>query len=359
MASIQKRPDGRWRARYRDADAKEHARHFARKIDAQKWLDGVTASVVTGSYVDPKTARLTVGEWCTTWLDGYGSKRASTVRQARVHVNHIVAGFGTKQLSQVRPSEVKAWTVQLKADGYADSTVYAIHARFAQIMADAVHDGILPRSPVGRRTSPGAGKQRAYVATTAQVWALHDLMPESLRPAVLLGAFAGLRVAEVAALRASDVDFLRGIITPAIQYPSEPLKSEMSKTPIPIPRELATELSKVPARWGSDTLVTSEFGRSVSPHFIEDKFRAVRGSVEDLPEGFRFHDLRHYFASLLIAAGLDVKVVQTRLRHASAKTTLDVYGHLWPDKDESARAAVSEVLAARADCLRTDAATSQ
>ena len=58
-------------------------------------------------------------------------------------------------------------------------------------------------------------------------------------------------------------------------------------------------------------------------------------------------DLRHYFASLLIASGTDVKTVQARLRHASAKTTLDTYGHLWPDRDESTRAAVDAVLATR------------
>jgi integrase len=68
-----------------------------------------------------------------------------------------------------------------------------------------------------------------------------------------------------------------------------------------------------------------------------------------LPEGFRFHDLRHYLASLLVGSGLDVKVVQHRLRHGSAKTTLDTYGHLWPDSNESARAAVGAVLAARGD----------
>ena len=68
-------------------------------------------------------------------------------------------------------------------------------------------------------------------------------------------------------------------------------------------------------------------------------------------------DLRHYFASLLIASGTDVKTVQARLRHASAKTTLDTYGHLWPDRDESTRAAVDAVLATRvanpADSVRT------
>jgi hypothetical protein len=60
-----------------------------------------------------------------------------------------------------------------------------------------------------------------------------------------------------------------------------------------------------------------------------------------------FHDLRHYFASLLIAQGLDVKVVQKSLRHSSAKTTLDTYGHMWPDKEETARAAVAHVLGER------------
>ena len=59
------------------------------------------------------------------------------------------------------------------------------------------------------------------------------------------------------------------------------------------------------------------------------------------------HDLRHYFASLLIASGADVKVVQARLRHASAKTTLDTYGHLWPDSEERTAAAIDAALAAR------------
>jgi integrase len=51
-----------------------------------------------------------------------------------------------------------------------------------------------------------------------------------------------------------------------------------------------------------------------------------------------------------------VKTVQARLRHASAKTTLDRYGHLWPDRDESTRAAVEAVFADRADFLRTTGA---
>ena len=73
-------------ARYRDPAGKEHAKHFARKVDAQRWLDEVTTAVGTGTYTDPRTARTTVGQWCETWLAGYATRRPSTVRQARVHV---------------------------------------------------------------------------------------------------------------------------------------------------------------------------------------------------------------------------------------------------------------------------------
>jgi integrase len=80
--------------------------------------------------------------------------------------------------------------------------------------------------------------------------------------------------------------------------------------------------------------------------------RTARKKIPDLPAGFRYHDLRHYFASLLIASGADVKTVQARLRHASAKTTLDTYGHIWPDRDESTRAAVESVITARPEQRR-------
>lgn len=98
MASIAKRPDGRYRARYRDAAGKEYAKHFDRKVDAQKWLDGETAKLVTGNWTDPRTARTTVSGWCDQWLAGYATRRPSTVRQARVYVTRIKAEFGTMPL---------------------------------------------------------------------------------------------------------------------------------------------------------------------------------------------------------------------------------------------------------------------
>lgn len=353
MASIAKRPNGQWRARYRDEAGKEHARHFPRKVDAQRWLDEQTAKLVAGTHVSPRTARTTVREWSETWLAGYGTRRPTSQKSAGTHLALIVEHFGEMPLSAVRPSHVKAWLTKLREEGRSDSYVYRLHGRLGQLFADAVHDGIIARSPCSRRTSPGMASQRPYVATTEQVWRLYEIFPGRLRLAVLLGAFAGLRSAEACGLRVPDVDFMRGIIHPTVQYPEAPLKSETARTPIPIPATLSAELSAQVASWPAETLLTNESGGQLSPTSLEVAMRAARAKVEDLPEGFRFHDLRHYFASLLIASGSDVKIVQARLRHASAKTTLDTYSHLWPDSDDSTRAAVDAVFTARADSLRT------
>jgi integrase len=359
MASIARRPNGRWRARYRDDAGVEHARHFTRRADAQRWLDAQTSALVRGEHVAPRTARTTVAEWCEVWLAGYATRRPSTVRQARVHLQHVVREFGPLPLAAVRPSAVKAWTSRLRADGLAPSTVYAIHSRLAQVMGDAVHDGLLPRSPCSSRTAPPRPPQRPYVASTAQVWALHDAFPEHLRAAVLLGAFAGLRDAEACGLRVSDVDFLRGVIHPTMQYPARELKTDISRTPIPVPRSLTDALAEHLAQRPvpGEHVLWNEWGRQCAPWVIQRAMRAARdrldGTDAALPDGFRFHDLRHYFVSLLISSGTDIKTVQARVRHGSARTTLDIYGHLFGDADESTRAAVAAALADRADNLRT------
>jgi integrase len=85
------------------------------------------------------------------------------------------------------------------------------------------------------------------------------------------------------------------------------------------------------------------------PWSIERAMRDVRRKVDGLPEKFCFHDLRHYLASLLIFSGADIKMVQARMRHASACTTLDTYSHLWPDADESTRSAIGAVITDRMD----------
>jgi integrase len=345
----------RWLAVWTGEDGREASAAFAKKSDAERYGAAQETDTLRGVGIDPKAARVTVAQWCDTWLTGYATRRESTVKAARVHISQIKAEFGGLQLGAVRPSHVKTWTSRLAAEGAAPSYVHSLHGRLSQILGDAVHDGLLAKSPCSRRTSPGAAKQRAYVATTEQVWALYEAVPEHIGAAVLLGAFAGLRVAEACGLRPGDVDFMRGVIRPAVQYPAEPLKTEMSRTAVPIAQSMALELAAHVRRHPGPAVLVNAGGVQLGPWAVERAVRAARGKVDGLPGGFRFHDLRHYFASLLIADGCDVKTVQARLRHASAKTTLDTYGHLWPDRDESTRAAVEAVFLARTEQERNRA----
>jgi integrase len=360
MASIQRLTNGRFRARFRDLDGKEHARHFVRRREAQGWLDRMTANLQTGTFTDPKRAKVTVNGWADDWIESYRYNRASTVRQAQTHLVHIRTEFGHMRLASVRPTQVRTWIAKLQAQGLSDSYVYALHSRLAQLFNDAVHDDLLAKNPCSRRTAPKTGQQKPYVATSAQVWALYEAMPERLQATILLGAFVGLRSAEVCGLRIDDIDFIAGVVEPHVQYPSEPLKTDASTTQVPIPRDLTNLLAEhVAQHTPGPHMFVNQWGDQLSPRALELAFRHARKQVvgTGMDERIRFHDLRHYFASLLISSGADVKRVQSSLRHKSAKTTLDVYGHLWPDTDNSTRAAISNVITARAatsaDYLRT------
>ena len=68
--------------------------------------------------------------------------------------------------------------------------------------------------------------------------------------------------------------------------------------------------------------------------------------------GVGVHDLRHFYASALIRAGLNPKVVAERLGHADASMTLKVYAHLWPDDEDRSRQAVDPNSAVQAECPR-------
>ena len=94
------------------------------------------ADIARGAYIDPVRARITVGEWCETWIDGYGANQESTVRQARVHINRIVQEFGEYPIGSLRPSQVKSWVTrlqseELKTSARSSASAWPRHATFA------------------------------------------------------------------------------------------------------------------------------------------------------------------------------------------------------------------------------------
>ena len=127
----------RWRARYVDERGTEHAKGFARKADAQAWLDKQTAALVSGTHVAPRDANVTFSQWARAWLAAYAVNRASSVESARTHIRVIETTFGDMALADIRPSTVKTWLAAI-SETYAPSYVRAVYGRLSQILGDAV-----------------------------------------------------------------------------------------------------------------------------------------------------------------------------------------------------------------------------
>ena len=203
MASIKQRPDGVWRARYRDAAGKEHARHFPLKRDAQRWIDEVTASVVTGQYVDPKAARLTFREYAETWLTAQ-VHRDATATLYRGHLErHAYPVLGDLPLGSVLRTTVQGWVKGLTVDAadgarkaLSPATIGVVYTVVASVFRAAVRDRKLASTPCDGIALPEVSKARVQPLTTAQVDLLADHVSADAEP----GAFNRVIEAKVSEL---------------------------------------------------------------------------------------------------------------------------------------------------------------
>lgn len=352
MANVAKRPDGQWRARYRDAAGKEHARHFARKVDAKRWLDEVTTAVVSGRYVDPRAGLLTVEVFASRWRatlvhrDGYLRVIDNALK------NYILPTFGARALSSLRRSDVQGF-VSAMALARSANSVHNVYRVLSQLMDAAVDDLLVPTSPCARVKLPSRPTAEVRPPTPAEVAAIAASIDPRQRALVVLLAGTGLRISEALGLRVSDVDFLRGTLRVERQRDSRregfiPPKTRSSTRTVPLGRVVVDEMAAHLAAYGpadDGSVFTDALERPLI-------YTAWKPLWKATGTAYKTHDLRHYAASALIAGGASVKQVQMILGHASAAVTLGVYAHLWPGDDDRARTILD---AALADCVRTEA----
>ena len=362
MANIQRRSNGTWRARYRDSAEKEHARHFARKVDAQTWLDGVTTTVQTATYVDPARSRVTVGTLAEQWLAGKVNLKPTTrALYESILSTHVMPRWHDVPLTKVEHGDVQAWVAGLVASNLSASHVRAVLGVLSGILKLAVRDRRLPSNPRVGVNLPRVIKRRRKYLTASQVEQLADAAGDG-RLVVLVLAYCGLRWCELAALRVSSIDFLRRrlAVAEAMTEVGGHLvwgtpKSHEARS-VPIPRIVADDLAAYVAGKGRDDLVfTTATGAPLRNRNARRWFDTAATAVGE--PGLTPHELRHTAASLAVSAGANVKAVQRMLGHASAAMTLDTYADLFDDDlDAVADRLDAVVRAARgllADSLRT------
>src|SRR3954470_24061549 len=219
----------------------------------------------------------------------------------------------------------------------------------------AVLDRLVAASPVVRIRLPRYERERIVPLSVGQVAALAEAMPERYRTMVLTQAGLGLRIGELLALRVEDVDFLRRTVriewqfAPGAKVRSEP-KTPRSRRTVPLPQVVAEALAEHVATFppaADGTLFTTGTGAPYR-HDHYGGAQIFRAAVKraGLPQGTSSHDLRHHYASVLLAAGESVVAVAERLGHDNAALVLSTYGHLMPDSEDRTRRAVDEAWSA-------------
>ena len=363
MASIQKRSNGRWRARYRDADDREHARHFLRKADAELWLAQVRADQLRGTYVDPRAGRVTFEEYAARWLAAQGHRPGTRQLYERTLRLHVTPVLGARPLAAVRRSDVQA-LVTTSSQSLSPKTVENHLRLIRAIFNAAVEDQVISVSPVRKISRQPVLRARVVPLSVGQVDALVAATPVRYRALVIAAVGSGLRQGELLGLRERDVDLTRGLLhvrhqlvsLPGLAAHLGPPKTPSSLRTVPVPAfvtdALRAHVDVFPAG-PFGVLFTNKRLDVVNRQSLHRSFQATLRAAK-LPATITFHQLRHTYASLLIEAGESPTVVAARLGHKNATETLQTYSHLWPSSEEQTRLVLSRAFQ-DADFLRTAA----
>jgi integrase len=348
MASVTRRGDnGRWQVRYRDPAGRQRKRDFDRKVDAERFRAEVEVDKARGAWVDPRKGATKYAEWAERW----GRSHASTVRESTWAQNasmlsaHALPAFGSMPLVAITQPDVQAWVDALVARGRAPSTVRKAYQVFGKTMSAAVDAEMIVKTPCRRIQLPAERRVEMRFCTGPEIGKLADAIDPRYRALVQLGAYVGLRIGEMAALRCSRVEVLRRRVRVDATLTevhgrlveSEP-KTKASRRSVSLPRPVAEQLGihiggfseagpegiVFPAPDGGPLRLASWRRRFWQP--------AVRAAGLD---GLRVHDLRHTAVALWIAAGANPKEVASRAGHTSVSFTLDRYGHLFEDSDDA------------------------
>jgi integrase len=336
MATIRKRTNRKgtvWQIDYYDPQGKRVMKCFPLKKDAEAYLGKVQAAKREGRYHDvfdvKKEIQVTFNDLAARYVENYQGQKCFS-RLKYYLVDEYRAVFGDRRLSEIGYLDLETYRNRRKATltragkPRKDATVNRELSTLRHMLNKAVEWGMLKTSPFakGSRLMLKENNQRLRFLTESEIEALlkacEDLKTYTphLRPIVETALLTGMRRGELLSLKWEQIR--NGFI-----YLTE-TKSGKARQ-IPINDRLAEVFKEV--RRGNQLKSPYVFCDSQGRRFLEVKRSFASACKKAGIEAFRFHDLRHTFASQLVMRGAGLKAVQELLGHASLAMTMR-YAHL-------------------------------
>ena len=378
--SKRKKRDGVWEVRVflgRDP-ATGQIRHLSKTVhgsgrDADDVLRDLLAKYGGGA-ADGVGA--TVGQLLDLWLEECErlDRSPTTIRNYRSEIEKTIRpALGKMKLTKLSARHLDELYGAMKDSGASPKTIRNHHATVSSALHQAVRWGWVRENVADRARPPQVRQRRVKVPSVEDVRAVVTAAEERdprLAPLLMLAALTGMRRGELCALRWTDVDLDRGEldVSRSVVIAVGGLAEKTTKTDrfrrVALDEVgvllLRQHLANV-AAWADEAgVVVSADAYVFSPYFdghspfrpdnVTSFFIRVRESLG--LKGVRLHDLRHFTATQLIGAGVDVRTVAGRLGHSDPSLTLRVYSHLIEERDRAAASIMGRVLGSPTHPLR-------
>ncbi len=364
----QRTSDGRWVASiivdYSNGRAKRRVFYGTTQAEALDKLKAARTKLQSGHPIPPE--RYTVGKLLDEWLAQVvkAKNRPSTYRRhADIVRVHIKPSLGHVRLAKLRPGQVQALLNDKLASGLSPRSVAYIRVVLRAALHHGMRWGLVGINAAALTDPPPASKHQVTPMTVDDARRLLEAIRGHENEHLFVVALAsGLRQGELLGARWQDFDQESGTLKVTYslqkidgQYRLVKPKTDQSRRTVALPDIAVTALraqrdrqtferAAAGAEWNNehDLIFATPLGAPFHGPTITRRFQACLASV-GIPRQ-RFHDLRHGTATLMLAQGVPLKVVQEVLGHTTITTTADVYAHLLPELKREAATSMDNAL---------------
>ena len=331
---------------------------FKNQAEAKSWRGDSATALRKGTMSAP--SKTTVREAGEALIEGMRSgavrtrkgtiyKPSATRSYEAALRDRIYPELGALRVSEVQRRDVQRLADDMLAEQKDASTIRNALMPLRVIYRRALEDGDVAVNPTTNLRLPAVEGKRDRIVSPAEAKKLLAALAEKDRPLWATALYAGLRRGEIMGLRIEDVNLAKGVIRVERSYDpkayefTEP-KSRAGKRSVPIASVLRDYLIEHKLRTGRNEGLF--FGRTAETPFDDSSLaaRAATAWKNAELEGITLHEARHTYASLMIAAGVNAKSLQTYMGHSSVTVTYDRYGHLMPGNEDEAAALLDAYL---------------